>query len=190
MGKGTMLVLALISGLSLTGCQLFESSHHDPFAAQGFVSLFNGKDLSGWKLTDEEDPGWKVEDGAIVCEPVENKPQAYLYTEGQYGDFILQVEYKVREDGANSGVFFRCNNTKSFPSSGFEVQVLGDYGNPPSQTTAGAIYGTMAPPANYSNPIGEWNRYEIIVFGRNIITFMNGHLLYHMPGMFRKVVVS
>ncbi len=179
MRRLSLLVLAMGSLIAASGCSLFGHESPDPFLAEGFRPLFNGTDLTGWKLTGQ-DKSWSVEDGAIVCNP-QGGSAAYLYTEGQYSDFILQVEYKVKREGGNSGVFFRCNNMKSFPGSGFEVQILGDYDSQEhTWHNAGALYGTVAPPANYSNPVGEWNRYTILVFDRNIVVHMNGNLLYHM----------
>ena len=76
-------------------------------AQDGWQSLFNGKNLKGWKIIGGE-AEYKVVDGAIVGTSRMNTPNTFLTTKKQYGDFILEMEFKV-DDGLNSGIQFRSN---------------------------------------------------------------------------------
>jgi hypothetical protein len=75
------------------------------FAADGWVALFNGKNLDGW----EQHSGtakYRVEDGCVVGTTVLKTGNSFLCTKKTYGDFILEFEFKVAK-GMNSGVQFR-----------------------------------------------------------------------------------
>ena len=81
-------------------------------SAQNWESLFNGKNLNGWnKLNGKAD--YKVVDGAIVGTPKMNTPNTFLATTKNYGDFILEFDFKV-DDGINSGVQFRSESIKDY----------------------------------------------------------------------------
>jgi len=67
-------------------------------------SIFNGKDLTGWKIYGTEK--WYVEDGLLVCESGPDKKYGYLATEKYYKNFDLSVEF-LQEANGNSGIFFR-----------------------------------------------------------------------------------
>src|SRR6187402_1770506 len=74
--------------------------------AQNKISLFNGKDLSGWKINGTEK--WYVENGEMICESGPDKQYGYLSTNKSYKNFILTVEFKQEANG-NSGIFFRSS---------------------------------------------------------------------------------
>ena len=80
----------------------------------GWVALFNGKDLTGWKKNGEEK--WIVEQGTILCESTANK-YGYLTTERTYRDFDLRLKFKGEAAG-NSGVFFHARITGTDPQHG------------------------------------------------------------------------
>jgi hypothetical protein len=95
---------------------------------QGFVPLFNVEDLRGW-LTGA-DNAWIVKDGVLtVKRDMDGKEHNfdYLWTKDKYGDFILDLEFKVVE-GTNSGIFFRTADLKDPVYTGIEVQVCNSYG--------------------------------------------------------------
>ena len=77
----------------------------------GWISLFNGKDLTGWKNNGQEK--WIVENGTIYCESTANK-YGYLTTEKTYKDFDLRLKFKGEAEG-NSGVFLRARITGTIP---------------------------------------------------------------------------
>lgn len=140
----------------------------------GFVPLFNGKDLSGWKQYDSRAKVWAVEDGMIVCRKAGG---GWLGTERDYADFILRLEYRLTP-GGNSGVYIRAPETGWISRVGMEIQILDD-GHPryaklePYQYT-GSIYHVIAPSARASKPAGEWNALEIRAVGRRVAVVLNG----------------
>src|SRR6187401_415384 len=93
------LVLFLACGFALSATA-DDAKKSDPKNEEGFVPLFNGKDLSGWKVMGK-DAGWSVKDGVIHSDA--GKEGHWLRSEKEFGDYILKVEWKVSE-GGNSGV--------------------------------------------------------------------------------------
>src|SRR5687767_11245229 len=78
-------------------------------AADGWVKLFNGRDLTGWTTfldprVKDADPAkvWTIKDGVIHCA---GKPSGYLLTEKEYGDYVLRVQWRFPAGRGNSGVF-------------------------------------------------------------------------------------
>jgi hypothetical protein len=141
---------------------------------QGFVPLFNGRDLSGWQAMGAET--WAAQDGELVCKGGEG---GWLRSDKQYRDFILRLEYKISPDG-NSGIFVRSTLEGDPAFTGMEIQVLDDYGDKPDKHSAGAVYDAVAPAVNASRPAGEWNQVEITCWGDKLTTYMNGDKLYEV----------
>lgn len=136
------------------------------------VSLFNGKDLSGWTAHGTEK--WYVENGELVCESGPDKQYGYLSTDQNYKDFILEVEFKQEANG-NSGVFFR-STIEGVKISGWQVEVA-----PPGKHTGGIYesYGRgwlIQPSAKKEEALkaGEWNKMKIKVKGAKATTWLNG----------------
>jgi hypothetical protein len=122
--------------------------------------LFNGRDLTGWKLRHTGGRnGWKVVDGVLVNTP----PSGDLVTEEKFGDFRLHIEYRVPE-GSNSGIYLRGR---------YEIQVLDDYGKAVTKHMNGAIYGRIAPVENASRPAGEWQTVDATLIGRRVTVVLN-----------------
>ena len=145
-------------------------------AEDGFVPLFNGKDLSGWTTTGN----WIVEEVGVVGlhpRPGEHgwtRYDAYLTTARKYKDFVLDLEFKINK-GGNSGVFLRVGNPKEQVSSGFEIQILDTHGKSPvGEHDCGGVIGTAAPTKNMAKPAGEWNRYIITCQGKRLKVELNG----------------
>jgi hypothetical protein len=140
------------------------------FAQTG--SLFNGKDLTGWKIYGTEK--WYVEDGLLVCESGPDKEYGYLGTEKQFKDFELTLEFKQGADG-NSGVFFR-SSIEGTRISGWQAEVA-----PPGHNTGG-IYESYGrgwliqpdPEKDKYLKFGEWNHMKLRVEGDRVETWLNG----------------
>ena len=132
----------------------------------GFIELFNGKDLAGWKVKGDEGGFWKV--GTAKLDP--NDPRELvvdpageelvnarrsgrdLYSEKEFGDAIIEVEVMVPR-GSNSGIYIMGE---------YEVQVCDSFGREKlTQGDMGAIYSAAAPSAQASKAPGEWQRYRI-----------------------------
>src|SRR5215207_3134005 len=81
-------------------------------SAQNWKPLFNGKDLSGWKQLNGK-AKYTVQNGEIVGTTVFGEPNSFLATEKDYGDFVLEFEYKV-DSTMNSGVQFRSESKPEY----------------------------------------------------------------------------
>lgn len=136
------------------------------------VSLFNGKDLTGWKVHGTEK--WYVEKGELVCESGPDKQYGYLVSDNAYKDFELTVEFKQESNG-NSGVFFH-SSIEGTKISGWQAEVA------PVSKHTGGIYesygrGWLIKPAPEKEKYlkdGDWNRLEIRVKGNEVTTLLNG----------------
>lgn len=153
-------------------------------AGGGWLPLFNGKDLSGWRAEGKEK--WTVRDGAILGEATTDK-YGYLVTEKSYRDFELRLKFKCDAPG-NYGVFIRSRmkgEGKWGPGiEGLQVEI------DPARDTAG-IYETSgrewivkpSPEAQRAMKPFEWNKLEIAVRGPHIVTRLNGRPMvdFHDP---------
>jgi len=143
----------------------------------GFVPMFNGKDLSGWKT----EGNWVVQENGVVAlkpRPGEKgwqRYKSYIWAEKQYGDFVIDLEYKYEEKG-NSGLFFRVGSLEDPVKSGMEVQILDTYGNPKATTPhdSGGVISTIGPTKNVTKPAGEWNRLTVTAKGNQLTVVLNG----------------
>ena len=145
-----------------------------------FEPLFNGKDLTGWEEIGGEKKTWGVEDGILYTDGT--KGGGWLSTAREYGDFVLELEFKVPVNG-NSGVFIRAPRTGNPAFEGSEIQVLDDYGPmyvemnlKPYQYT-GSLYSTEAPRRRVSKPAGEWQKMRIYTQGRVVRVTLNDVLV-------------
>lgn len=148
----------------------------------GFVELFNGKDLSGW-ITGP-DNAWRVEGGILTVQrDFDGKEHNadYLWAENRYANFILSLEVKIPEV-ANSGIFLRTGDLSDPVYTGIEVQVANSHGKTSwgRGNCAGAIYDCVAPSANPIKPPGEWNHYLITCVDNEITVELNGVTVVEM----------
>lgn len=129
-------------------------------------TLFDGSNFDAWTL---KDGGWSVEDGAMKL----NAKGGYAWTRESFGDFALELEFKVSA-GCNSGVFFR-SDPKDPVQRGFEIQVLDSAGKPnPGKHDCGALYDALAPSANAMQAAGEWNKMVVTCQGAKLKVELNG----------------
>jgi hypothetical protein len=145
---------------------------------EGFVALFNGKNLEGWKATGKMDVwGADTEKGILF---VQGGGGGWLLTEKEYGDFELRLEYKMPKMG-NSGVALRTPTQGDPAYVGMEIQLLDDENwkdqklRPVQQT--GSIYDVVAASEINSKPFGEWNTMRIVAKGRRVLVEHNGKKL-------------
>ncbi len=138
---------------------------------EGFVALFNGTDLTGWKATGSMDV-WKAEKGVIA---VEKGGGGWLLTEKEYGDFELRFEYKMSSK-ANSGVALRTPREGDPAYVGMELQLIDDEGWPGKLADyqhTGSIYDVQPAKPAKNKPIGEWNSVKIVCKGRKVTITQN-----------------
>lgn len=135
----------------------------------GFVSIFNGKDLTGWV---GDTKGYAVEDGVLIC-----KPGGNLFTKEEYSDFVFRFEFKLTP-GGNNGVGIRAPLVGNAAYDGMEIQILDDrhekYKEIQTWQAHGSIYGVVAAERDHLKPVGEWNTEEIRADGRQITVILNG----------------
>jgi hypothetical protein len=125
------------------------------------VTLFNGKDLTGWRAAGSGPPaGWAVVNGNLTS----TGHATNLISDAKFWNFTLHVEYRVGAH-SNSGVGLRGR---------YEIQVLEDYGRPPNTHGNGALYSRVAPGENAGKPAGEWQTYDIRLVGRQVTVVLNG----------------
>ncbi len=146
----------------------------DQERAEGFVPLFNGKDLSGWKVYSGKPEVWGVDNGQIVCR---GKGGGWLGTERDYADFVLRLEYRLTPDG-NSGIYVRAPEKGHISRVGMEIQLLDDnhphYAKLDFYQYTGSIYHVVAPTQRAGKPAGQWNSLEIRAQGRQLVVVLNG----------------
>jgi len=125
------------------------------------ISLFNGKDMSGWKaLIPNRDLGWTVKDAILTNAPKANN----LISEQKFWNFELHAEFRVGEH-SNSGIGLRGR---------YEIQILEDYGQKQNSHNMGALYSRIAPSENASRKAGEWQTFDIRLVGRHVKVVLNG----------------
>lgn len=149
-------------------------------SAQTWEPLFNGKNLNGWKRLNGK-AEYKVENNAIVGYTKANTPNTFLVTKKNYGDFILELEFKV-DDTMNSGIQFRSESKKDYQNGrvhGYQYEI-----DPSKRAWSGGIYDearrnwvyplTLNPKAQTAFRSGEWNKVRIECLGSSIRTWLNG----------------
>ena len=134
------------------------------------ITLFNGKDLSGWKLTVEKQKnGFSVVNGVLVNDPVQKEGQPHvsygnLRTEQEFEDFNLKFDVNVPE-GSNSGVYLRGM---------YEIQVLDSYKKELDSHNMGALYSRITPTVSAEKPAGTWQTLDITLVDRHVTVLLNG----------------
>jgi hypothetical protein len=161
---------ALLAAASVVLAQPVE----DKEKAEGFVPLFNGKDLAGWRSYAGKAEVWKAEDGLLVCS---GEGGGWLGTERDYADFVLRLEYRLLP-GGNSGVYLRAPEKGHISRVGMEIQILDDdhprYKGLDYYQYAGSLYHVVPPKRRAGKPAGQWNALEIRCEGRHLVVVLNG----------------
>ena len=141
---------------------------------ESFKSLFDGKSLAGWHGDTE---GYVVENGAIVCVPEKG---GFLYTDQEYGDFVLRFEFKLTP-GANNGLGIRTPPDANPAYAGMELQILDDtaakYKDLQPWQYHGSVYGVVPAKRGHLKPVGEWNSQEVRLDGKQITVVLNGETI-------------
>jgi hypothetical protein len=154
-------------------CLLLFACGQVPVSAQsskdGFVPLFDGKSLNGWKVAEENPQSWKVVDGQLVCEG----PRCHLFYDGKlapFKNFHFIAEVKTTP-GSNAGIYFHTKyQATDWPRQGFECQVNVSHKDPKKTSSLYAV-DNVADPGVKDN---EWYTQEIIVKGKNVVLKVNG----------------
>ena len=170
--------------------------------ADGFVTIFNGKDLTGWEGLDGY---WSVKDGAISGhETKENSKQTFLvWTGGKPGDFELRLKYRFVTPDGNSGIQFRSKvlDQKTFRVGGYQADFDGKAGYDGSIYDEAGVAGGRGTMSNRGDKtvwnadnkrtntrlgdedlkkyvkVGDWNDVVLVAKGDHITYTINGHLM-------------
>ena len=157
---------AAFAALPVLCAVLTPASADEPKKDDGWVQLFNGKNLNGWVVHPEDKARWSVQDGSIVGEG----PVGHLYTErGDYENFDFRIEAMI-SDGGNSGQYFRSEIAKGFPPAHYEAQINATH---PDPQRTGSLYGIVKVLEQKHKP-NEWFTQEVIADGDHIIIKVNG----------------
>lgn len=178
-------IAALLMAGIVSGC-----SQDKVTEKENWVDLFDGKTLNGWKQRGGE-AKYTVEDGVIVGTTVPITPNSFLTTEKDYGDFILEVDFKV-DPSMNSGIQIRSHefmegdeqpegvkkDLKPGRVFGYQVEI-----DPSERAWSGGIYDEGRrgwlndlkdnPAAQKAFKQNEWNHYRVEAIGGHIRTWIN-----------------
>jgi hypothetical protein len=195
--------LLVLSATCFLGSSLAGAA--DNQAPEGFVALFDGQDLTGWKVPAGDNGHWKVVEGAIDYDAEsEAKGDKNLWTEREYGDFVLQVDWRIKEtpyinpnvpyilpDGthahdttgkpirmalpdSDSGVFIRGSGRHQVNIFCWPIGSGEMYGIRMDPKTAPDLRTAVTPRTQADKPVGEWNHFDITVRGNTVTVVLNG----------------
>ena len=144
-----------------------------------WIHLIDGNTLNGWTILGGN-ASYKVEYGVIIGTTVANSPNTFLTTNNHYGDFILELDYKVNPS-MNSGIQIRSNSLPAYRNGnvhGYQVEI-----DPSLRAWSGGIYDeqrrgwlnplTDTPKAQKAFKQNEWNHFRIEAIGDTIKTWIN-----------------
>ncbi|HXG62387.1 MAG TPA: DUF1080 domain-containing protein [Planctomycetota bacterium] len=171
----------------------------------GWVSLFNGKDFSGWRVPEGDNGHWRVVDGVIDYDArSEAKGDKSLWTMREYGDFVLRVDWRIKEtpyinpnvpdilpdgthrkgpDGkeirlsvpdSDSGIFLRGSPKHQVNIWCWPIGSGEVYGVRMDPKTPPEVRAAVTPRKKADRPIGEWNTFEITLRGDRLTVVLNG----------------
>ncbi|RPH36035.1 MAG: DUF1080 domain-containing protein [Planctomycetota bacterium] len=194
----------LVSGLLLASLLAVVPCATAADAPPGFVSLFNGKDFAGWKVPEGDGGHWKIVDGVIDYDAESAAKEKDLWSEKEYGDFVLRLEWRIKEtpytnpnvpiirfdgthkkgpDGkeiklavpdSDSGVFLRGFSKAQVNIWCWPTGSGEVYGYRMDDTMPAAVRAGVTPKANADKDVGQWNAFEITMKGDRLTVVLNG----------------
>jgi len=193
---------ALSIGLVLSAVACLSAAAGEP--PEGFQSLFNGKDLSGWVVPEGDNGHWKVLDGVIDYDAAsEAKGDKNLWTEKEFGDFVLKIDWRIKEtsglypmpivlpDGTNktdedgkeikierpnadSGIFLRGVGKGQINIWCWPIGSGELWGYRNDKSMPPEVRAGATPKVCADNPVGQWNTFEITMVGDRVTIVLNG----------------
>ncbi|MCG6189075.1 family 16 glycoside hydrolase [Maribellus maritimus] len=144
--------------------------------ADGFTSLFNGKNLNGWQGNKTD---YYAKNGELIVNP-KRGGHGNLFTEKEYSDFIFRFDFQLTP-GANNGLGIRAPLEGDAAYVGMELQILDNtaaiYANLHEYQYHGSVYGVIPAKRGFQNSVGEWNSEEVIVRGSKVKVILNGETI-------------
>ncbi len=199
------LLAAVVLAFSFFGLALLPALRGaDGDTPPGFVSLFNGKDFSGWKTPEGDGGHWKVIDGVIDYDAEsEAEGDKNLWSENEYRNFILRIDWRIKEapymykmpyilpDGshardihgtelimtlpdADSGIYLRGFSKGQINIWNWPIGSGEVYGIRRDKNLSPEVRAGVTPRTQADNPVGEWNRFEITLVGGRVTVVLNG----------------
>ena len=140
-----------------------------------FVSLFNGKDFTGWGGAGKpEQSGYVIKEGGII---ESTKKCRFLITEKEYLNYVFEFEFKLTA-GANNGLGIHYPGKGDPAYTGMEIQILDNthpkYAKLKDYQFHGGLYTLVAAKKGHLKPVGEWNKEIVTVNGPNVKVELNG----------------
>ena len=197
----SFLIVLFAAGI-FTSCQQAEAVEEE------WTSLFNGEDLSGWTIPEGDNGHWKVVDGVIDYDAEsEAEGDKNLWSENEYGDFVLRLEWRIKEtpfvnknativlpDGSNkldengeviriavpdsdSGIYVRGTSKAQINIWGWPVGSGEVYGYRMDSELPAEVRAGVTPSMHADRNIGEWNEFEITMEGDRLSVELNGHMV-------------
>lgn len=145
-------------------------------ADEGWVSLFDGETLAGWRpynTNSKIGPGWVVEDG--VLKKREKVRGGDLISDKEYEDFVFEWEWRI-PPRANNGVKYFVRQ-RGGAALGHEYQMLDDSTTRQAKWKTASFYDVLPPTTNATPRIGEWNQSRLVVRGNEVEHWLNGELV-------------
>jgi len=182
----------------------FATAHADPPEGEGWTKLFNGEDLSGWKVPEGDGGHWKVVDGVIDYDARSEAPgDKNLWTKESFGDFVLHIEWRIKEthgkypmkvilpDGsykkdasgkdivtpmpnADSGIFLRGQPKAQVNIWCWPVGSGEVWGYRNDKRQPAETRAAVVPQVKADNPVGQWNTFVITMQGELLSVELNG----------------
>lgn len=168
------------------------------------MALFNGRDLSGWRVPQGDNGHWKVVDGVIDYDALSEAPgEKNLWTERAFRDFVLRVDWRFKEwsglfpmpdvlaDGSygtdaegavvyterpnsDSGIYLRGSDKAQINIWGWPVGSGEVWGYRTDPAMPPSVRAAATPKVRADNPVGEWNSFEITMRGERLDVVLNG----------------
>lgn len=145
-----------------------------------YEDIIEGNTVSGWRVRKAPKESWVVQDGVLHCVSAAGKWGAWIGSEKEYTDLVVELEYKLTP-GANSGVYIRTPEVGHSSEVAMEIQLLDDDAEQyrklvPAQYN-GSIYKIAAPVRRTAKPPGQWNKMRITAIGDHITVELNGDVV-------------
>lgn len=206
--RGMMVVLGcvvLVAGLGFSLVHAQQRAGADERA--GWISLFNGEDLTGWRVSEAAAESWSVVDGVIDCDPKSRLGgNRDIWTQESFGDFVLYIEWRIKdtpttetwpligpdgrekrdEDGnviratfpnADSGIYLRGMSKAQVNIWNWPVGSGEVWGYRTDGNMPDEVRAGVTPKVRADNPVGEWNTFVITMIGDRLSVVLNGQVV-------------
>jgi len=166
--------LSVLFAVALIGAAACAVARAGEEKEEGFVPIFNGKDLAGWE---GDKKLWIVEDGLLIGRSPGIKYNDFLATTKEYGDFILRFQIRLKPNNANSGVQFRSKRVpNSHEVAGYQADVGGQWwGKLYDEARRRKVLAGPKPDViKKALKPDDWNEYEVKAVGPHVTMKING----------------